>query len=157
MGKILVSLFFNRVWGETGLPEGLLATIQSIGVAGTPTFSNLALLPKQNHIFWASNHCSKPCPSRVQRPIRDPGPECGSKVPNVVARSRNIKVAYRKPMQEAVVNIAIGAICCKLWPKTHHATKAAKTVPNVRGQRACERKQEQVPYLESVCFWKHQC
>ena len=30
----------------------------------------------------------------------------------------NIKVAYRKTMQNPVVDTPNGAICCKLWPKT---------------------------------------
>ena len=80
LGEILVEPFFNRVWGETGLPKGLLDSIQTIWVAGNPVFSNLGPFPKQHHVLGVSHYCSKPRPGRVWRPIRDPGPECGAEV-----------------------------------------------------------------------------
>ena len=86
-GEILAELFFERVWGETGLPKGLLGDIQAIWVAGNLMFSNLGPFPKQNHAFFGSHYCSKPRPGRVWNPIRDPGPEGGSEVPNVVPRA----------------------------------------------------------------------
>ena len=46
------------------------------------------------------------------------GPNLGSGVPKMVPGIENTKLAYSKTMQNPVVGIANGAICCKLWPKT---------------------------------------
>ena len=45
-------------------------------------------------------------------------PKCGVGAPKMGSRVKNIKVAYRKTMQNPLVVAPNGAICYKLWPKT---------------------------------------
>ena len=66
--------------------------------------------------FWAPFLVQKgPRPSR-----NPPGSKSGIWGPKNRSRGRTYctKVACRKTMQNPVVGIPSGAICCKLWPKT---------------------------------------
>ena len=42
-------------------------------------------------------------------------PRCGVRAPKMGSRAKNIRVAYRKTMQNPPVNAPNGAICYKLW------------------------------------------
>ena len=53
IGKILVKLLFGRVWRETGLPKGLLGTIQSKHLAQIPRKPHGRPFPPQNNVFRA--------------------------------------------------------------------------------------------------------
>ena len=105
MGKILVKLFFKRVWGKTALPKGLLGTIQSISLAQIPLKPHGVPFPPQNHffpgpIFNPKRSPAQPEPSRVQ--IWDPGSKnrsLGSKIAKL-GTEKPCRIQWSAPQTE---------------------------------------------------------
>ena len=92
------------------LSKGLLGTIQSIPLAQNPIKLHGEAFPPQNHFFTICVYPKGPWPSC--------NPNLRSGCPKVVLRVENAKLAYRKAMQNPVVGIPNGVICCNLWQKT---------------------------------------
>ena len=109
LGKIPVKPSPGRVWGEMATPKGFLGPLQTIPLAKNLGKPRGGPIPPQSYVFRAPFLGPQRAPG-LPGPISGVG---GSKNGSGV---KNIKVAYRKTMQNPTVLAPNGAICCKLWP-----------------------------------------
>ena len=96
-----------------GLPKSLLDTIQSNPLAQIPLKPHGRPFPPQNHVFRVT--CFSPKIPSPAGTLQDPNLGPGS--PKISSAIENTKLACQETMQNPVVDIPNGAICCKLWPK----------------------------------------
>ena len=94
-------------------------------------FCRIPCNPMGDHFFHKTIFFQVPF-SGKKGPRPSWGPNLKSGVPKIVPRVENTKVACRKTIQNPVVGIPNGAICCKLGPKTILGPPPRKTTIGAR-------------------------
>ena len=113
--KNLSRMIFWESLGGNGLPKGLLGTIQSNPLAQIPLKPYGGPISFTKSCFRGLLLQVKKVPSRA-RAFQDPNLVSGTQ--ELVPGAEHRKVARQRTMQNPVVGIQNGAICCKLWLKT---------------------------------------